>query len=213
MSLKLENLTLQLAEFTLSVSTQLSAPITGLFGRSGSGKTTLLEIIAGIRRPSAGRIVLNDQTLTDIPQNVHIPPAKRQVGYVPQDLALFPHLNASANLHYGFRAVSANSTLPGRVIELLELSTLLSRPIQRLSGGEQQRIALGRALLASPKLLLLDEPLSSLDDRLKERILPYFKAIHDEFKIPMIYVTHCQWELTKLCDEVLTLHQGQLQPN
>lgn len=211
MSLRLENLTLKLAAFTLQVNADLTAPITGLFGPSGSGKTTLLEIIAGLRRPDAGQVILHGRTLTDTQTGLHIPPAQRGVGYVPQDLALFPHLNANENLHYGFRARVSDSTLPGRVIETLALSDLLSRPIHRLSGGEQQRIALGRALLASPKVLLLDEPMSNLDDALKARIIPYFKAIHAEFNIPMVYVTHSRMELTALSAEVLCLHQGTLQ--
>lgn len=211
MSLRLEGLSLKLAAFTLRVDADLSAPITGLFGPSGSGKTTLLEIIAGLRRPDAGRITLHGRTLTAKETGLHIPPAQRGVGYVPQDLALFPHLNAHENLHYGFRARISDNTLPGRVIEVLELSDLLSRPIHRLSGGEQQRVALGRALLASPKVLLLDEPLSNLDDALKARILPYFKVIHAEFHIPMVYVTHSRMELTALSAEVLNLQQGNLQ--
>lgn len=213
MSLQVENIVLRLADFTLSVSADLTAPITGLFGPSGSGKTTLLEIIAGLRKPHCGRIVLHGEPLTDIPQRIHLPPAKRRVGYVPQDLALFPHLNAGENLRYGFRKHTIDAPLPDRVIELLELPALLSRPIHQLSGGEKQRIALGRALLAGPKILLLDEPLSSLDERLKERILPYFKAIHEEFKVPLIYVTHSRQELGALCDEVLTLHQGRFTQN
>lgn len=210
MSLLLKNILLKQADFTLEVDAELTAPITGLFGPSGSGKTTLLEIIAGLRRPDEGQVVLHGRTLTDSRQHLHVRPAQRRVGYVPQDLALFPHLNAGANLHYGFRAQSSGRISPDRVITVLELSTLLSRPVHRLSGGEQQRIALGRALLADPQLLLLDEPLSSLDDRLKERIIPYFKAIHAEFKVPMIYVTHSSQELTALCDEVLYLNQGKL---
>jgi len=211
MSLRLEAIALKLPEFTLSVEADLSAPITGLFGPSGSGKTSLLEVIAGIRRPDTGRVVLHGRTLTETAQRLHIPSAKRGVGYVPQDLALFPHLNAGANLHYGYRADGSNEALPRHVIEVLELSTLLSRPIHRLSGGEQQRIALGRALLASPQILLLDEPLSNLDDRLKERILPYFKAIYAEFKVPMIYVTHSRSELGSLTDQVLHLRYGTLE--
>jgi molybdate transport system ATP-binding protein len=210
MSLILKDIRLDLPEFTLSVDAELTAPITGLFGPSGAGKTTLLEIIAGLRRPRQGQVILHGRPLTDIQGRLHVPPAQRQVGYVPQDLALFPHLNAAANLLYGYRANGA--VIPERVIEVLELPPLLHSPVQHLSGGEQQRVALGRALLANPRLLLLDEPLSSLDDRLKERILPYFRAVQAEFGVPILYVTHSQAELAALCDEVLDMERGRPRP-
>jgi molybdate transport system ATP-binding protein len=209
MSLLLENISLKLAAFTLRVEAKLSAPITGLSGPSGAGKTTLLEIIAGIRQADTATISLHDRILTDTKKSLHIPPARRRVAYVPQDLALFPHLDAMANLHYGYRHNQPQSILPERVVDVLELKPLLGRSIHQLSGGEQQRIALGRALLAHPQLLLLDEPLSNLDDRLRERILPYIKAIHSEFQVPMIYVTHSQMELKFLCDEILEIDAGK----
>lgn len=210
MSLRLEHLALRLDPFTLEVDVEMKAPITGLFGPSGSGKTTLLEIIAGLRQPQRGRVLLNNEVLTDMAARTRVPPELRRVGYVPQDLALFPHLDARANLYFGFRLDDKNSVLPAHVIEVLEIGPLLKRPVFGLSGGEKQRIALGRALLASPRVLLLDEPLSSLDERLKERIFPCFKAIHAEFQVPMLYVTHSRAELAALCDEVLTLEQGRL---
>jgi molybdate transport system ATP-binding protein len=210
MSLLLENITLVLPEFTLLVSAEFTAPITGLSGPSGSGKTTLLEIIAGLRRPQEGRIVLQERTLTEVAKRIFLKPESRQVGYVPQDLALFPHYTAAGNLDYGYRASSHNAGLRDRVIAVLEIAPLLARSISQLSGGEQQRIALGRALLTSPKLLLLDEPLSSLDERLKDRIIGCLKTIHAEFKIPMIYVAHSASELTALCQEIVILNQGTL---
>lgn len=209
MSLRLENILLPLAEFTLEIDADFPAPITGIFGPSGAGKTTLLEIIAGLRRPRAGRVLLNGRTLTDVGQHLHVPPESRRVGYVPQDLALFPHLSAGENLHYGMRPAGAAQLPPKRVVDVLELGPLLSRPIHRLSGGEQQRIALGRALLAEPQVILLDEPLSNLDDRLKERILACIQDVQKEFQVPVVYVTHSQWELSRICDTVVHLARGQ----
>ena len=208
MSLVLENVSLKLPEFTLEISREISASVTGLFGPSGAGKTSLLEIIAGLRKPTSGRLVLHERVLTDSAKRLQLPPEKRGVGYVPQDLALFPHLNARQNLFFGHRVDSV--VQPEKVIAVLELEPLLKRDISQLSGGEKQRIALGRALLASPKLLLMDEPLSSLDQRLKERILPYLKAIRIEFTVPMIYVSHSREEIALLCDEVLEMANGRI---
>lgn len=210
MSLILENIRLPLPEFELSASATLEAPITGLIGPSGSGKTTLLEIIAGLRRPVSGRVMLDGQPLTDCAGRRHVPPEKRRVGYVPQDLALFPHLDAGENLHFGFRGPRRDPHLPARVIEVLEIGGLLSRSISQLSGGEKQRVALGRAVLTCPRLLLLDEPLSSLDEPLKARILPYIRSLHDAFRIPILFVTHSPTELSALCDDIRTIDRGVL---
>ena len=208
MSLQLRQITHRLPEFTLEVDLEIAAPITGLYGPSGAGKTTFLEIIAGLRRPEGGAVILHGRTLTDTAERVHVAIEHRRVGYVPQDLALFPHLNAEQNLHYGFKGHEGESTSPQRVIDVLELAPLLTRPIHRLSGGEQQRVAVGRALLAQPQILLLDEPLSNLDDRLKERILPYFKVVQTEFRVPILYVTHSRIELTAICDAVIQMERG-----
>ncbi len=209
MSLQLRQIEHRLPDFMLAVDVEISAPITGLYGPSGAGKTTFLEIVAGLRRPQRGSVVLHGRSLTDTAQRIHVPIEHRRVGYVPQDLALFPHLNAEQNLHYGFKGHDHELASPQRVIEVLELATLLPRPVHRLSGGEQQRVALGRALLAQPQILLLDEPLSSLDDRLKERILPYFKAIQIEFRVPILYVTHSRMELAAICDAVIQMDRGK----
>jgi molybdate transport system ATP-binding protein len=206
--LTLENVTLPLAGFTLKVNLIFTAPVTGVRGPSGAGKTSLIEIIAGLRRPTTGRVVLNKHILCDASARLHLPPEKRRVGYVPQDLALFPHLSTRANLYYGYREETSSAGHAERVIDLLEVRPLLSRAVHNLSGGEKQRVALGRALLASPQLLLLDEPLSSLDDRLKEKILPYLLSIREELHLPMIYVTHSQAELQTMCDEVITVEEG-----
>jgi molybdate transport system ATP-binding protein len=209
MSLRLEQIVLPLAEYTLEFDAEFSAPITGLFGPSGAGKTTLLEIIAGLRRPKSGSVWLNARPLTDAGKRIQIAPEHRRVGYVPQDLALFPHLSAGENLHYGLRR-DGRAQLPSRrVVEVLELAPLLTRPISQLSGGEQQRVALGRALLAEPEVLLLDEPLSNLDDRLKERILDCIRDVQSEFRVPVVYVTHSQWELARICETVVHLAKGK----
>ena len=208
MSLVLENIVLPLADFTLAVNVKLNAAVTGLTGPSGAGKTTLLELIAGLRRPDQGCIRLDGEELTNTASRRFLAPEKRRVGYVPQDLALFPHLDVRANLCYGLRRDEGG--LLEKVIEVLELPTLVKRSIAGLSGGEKQRVALGRALLAGPRILLLDEPLSNLDDRLKEKILPYLHRIRREFAVPMIYVSHSKAELGGLCDEVLVMREGRL---
>ena len=207
MSLKLEDISLPLADFSLKASVELGAAVTGLFGPSGAGKTSLLEVIAGLRRPTTGRVILHGRVLEDVIRKLHLPPEKRQVGYVPQDLALFPHLSARENLRFGLRQGSAIQE--EKVVDILELKSLLDRRIHQLSGGEKQRIALGRALLASPSLLLMDEPLSSLDQRLKQRVLPYLQAVQTEFAIPMIYVSHARDEIESLCEDVLEIFAGQ----
>jgi len=213
MSLVLKNVRLPLAHFTLEIDATLSARVTAIFGPSGSGKTSLLELIAGLRRPSSGSIQLASNVLTDHAAHRFIAPQHRAIGYVPQDGALFPHLNVRQNLLYGFDTTHTRPTGLSfdHIVEVLEISPLLDRAIATLSGGEKQRVALGRALLAAPKLLLLDEPLASLDAALKERLLPYLLRIRDEFAIPMIYVTHSPDEVVSLCDEALILRSGKIE--
>jgi molybdate transport system ATP-binding protein len=210
MTLRLENIVLKLPSVTLRLDAALAGPVTGLCGPSGAGKTTLLEMIAGLRRPDAGRILLDDQVLTDGRSGPHLPPEKRGIGYVPQDLGLFPHLNAGTNLLFGFRPGAHEAHLPDRVIEVLKLCGLLPRSIAQLSGGEKQRIAIGRALLARPRLLLLDEPLTGLDDELKERVLELVRTVVEEFHVPVVYVSHTLAELAVLGGDVLALREGEL---
>jgi molybdate transport system ATP-binding protein len=212
-SVELHGLRLPLAPFTLEATACLAGRVTGLFGASGSGKTSLLEIIAGLRRPAAGRVSLDGTVLTDLAANVFLRPEHRAVGYVPQEGALFPHLSVRRNLLYGRKTAAVGN--PGltldHVAEILEITQLLPRRIASLSGGEKQRVALGRALLASPRLLLLDEPLSGLDQPLRERLLPYLARVRDEFAIPMIYVTHSPDEIMSLCDEVVVMARGRIE--
>jgi molybdate transport system ATP-binding protein len=212
MKLDISELRLPLAAFVLEFNASLQAGVTGLFGISGAGKTSLLETIAGLRRPSAGRIALDGVLLTDAGARVFRRPETRGIGYVPQDGALFTHLTVRENLRYSQRP-QAHVSPPGltydHVVEVLNIGSLATRRTGSLSGGEKQRVAFGRALLAAPQLLLLDEPLASLDAELKDQILPYLLKIRDEFKIPMLLVSHSADEMVALCDEVLVLETGR----
>lgn len=206
MSVRFEGVRLPLAEFTLRLDAHFAAPVTGVFGASGAGKTSLVEILAGLRRPAEGRVTLDGRVLLDRAARIDVPAEARGVGYVPQDGALFPHLAVEANLRYGMRGTAG----PGleKVVEVLELGGLRSRRPATLSGGEQRRVALGRALLAAPRLLLLDEPMAGLDEPLRDRLLPYVRRVRDEFAIPMIHVSHDADEIVALCDEVVCLERG-----
>lgn len=200
--------------FSLEIDTRLEARVTGFFGSSGSGKTTVIELLAGLRRPSAGRIMLAGELLADASVRLHIAPERRHIGYVPQDGALFPHLSVIQNLRYGERRQFAAES-PARfslrhVVDVLGIEPLLSSRIAGLSGGERQRVALARALLSHPRLLLLDEPLSGLDAERRETILPYLRKVRDEFALPMLYVSHESAEMVALCDEVLVLSEGRV---
>lgn len=212
MNLLLHQVRLPLTGLTLEVDVTFDRPITGCFGPSGAGKTSLLDLIAGLRRPIAGKVQLDDKVLFDADVPLHLPPRLRRIGYVPQDLALFPHLNVRANLAYGCRQpVTENELFTlEHVTEVMEIAPLLDRDVTTLSGGEQQRVAFARAILSAPRLLLLDEPMSNLDSRLKKRLIPFLLRIRDEFRIPLIYVTHDGEELSALCDEVIVLESGCL---
>jgi molybdate transport system ATP-binding protein len=208
MNLRLQRVALPLRDFVLQADLALGGPATALFGPSGAGKTSLLDLIAGLRRPAAALIELEGRALTDTMRGLFVPPRLRRIGYVAQDLALFPHLSVRKNILYGARAEGGLFSL-GQVLQALELEALLESGVASLSGGEQQRVALARALMASPQLLLLDEPLASLDDALKARILPLLVRVRDEFRVPMIYVTHDRAEARALCGEVVEIHRGQ----
>jgi len=195
MSLRLElrGVRVPLAEFTLEVDLLLDRPVTTFFGPSGAGKTTLLEVIAGLRRPAAGVVALDGEVLTDADGGrKFVRPEYRQIGYVPQDGALFPHRTVEDNLRYGFRA---GGPAWAEVVAALEIGSLLDRSVRELSGGERRRVALGRALLAAPRLLLLDEPLAGLDDALRDRLGAYLRRVRETFGVPMIQVTHAADEV------------------
>jgi molybdate transport system ATP-binding protein len=204
MSLIVRDLVLPLAPFTLDVSVELSARTTAVYGPSGAGKTTLLELIAGLRRPQSGRIELNGRVVCDGP--AFIPPRLRRVGYVPQDDALFPHLSVRQNVFYG-----AATDRAGEVLDVLEIAPLLDRGVKRLSGGERKRVALARALLSNPEMLLLDEPLAGVDVPLRDRVLEYLLRIRDQFSIPTIYVTHQMDEVRAICEELVVLERGRVE--
>lgn len=200
------------ADFTLDVSFQTTSAITGIYGPSGSGKTTLLHLIAGLETPDSGRITLGDSVLFNSTHSINIPPHRRRIGLVFQEHRLFPHYTVAGNLRYGLRLAPPRErrwTL-AHIADLLELGPLLPRRISTLSGGERQRVALGRALLASPRLLLLDEPLSSLDPRLKSQILPFLERIRDTAPIPMLYVSHDAREVQRLTDSLILLRAGRI---
>lgn len=197
-------------EFALEADLQLDGNAVGVFGPSGAGKTTLLHLLSGLLRPRSGHIVLDGEVLCD--SRVFVPPHRRRIGLVFQDALLFPHLNVEGNLRFGEELLPARERRIrfDEVVELLEIDPLLKRPVHRLSGGERQRVALGRALLASPRLLLLDEPLSSLDRRLKAQILPYLRRVHRVLGVPLLIVSHDLGEILHLTDRLVVLDQGQV---
>ena len=200
--------TLHQGDFTVKLAERIQARIVALYGPSGAGKTSVLESIAGLRHPQQGILRIGDHTLFDSEARIVVPPHQRNVGYVPQDLALFPHMNVRHNIFYGAGSESAVS--PEHVLNLLELGPMLGRAVTALSGGERQRVALARALMASPSLLLLDEPLAALDAGLRERILPYLERVRDELAIPMLYVSHAAAEVHTLADWVVVLDKGHV---
>ena len=200
----------KMAHFHLNFKQTLPAGVTAFFGKSGAGKTTLLHLIAGLMNPDRGRIALNQRVLFHSSENINLPPDRRGIGYVFQESRLFPHLNVRKNLVYGYRHFSENPQLLDfdNVVSLLELEPLLTRYPKRLSMGEKQRVAIGRALLRQPELLLMDEPLASLDAPRKIQILPYLKKICSDLKIPIIYVSHLIDEIMQLAHSMAFIAEG-----
>jgi molybdate transport system ATP-binding protein len=201
----------QLGEFSLSAAFTSEGRVTGLFGASGAGKTSLINMIAGLLRPDRGIIALDGETLDETSAGLHVPPHRRRIGYVFQDARLFPHLDVRQNLDYGRRMnrLAVDAAHRTRVTDLLDIGGLLDRRPGKLSGGERQRVALGRALLSKPRLLLLDEPLGSLDEGRKVEILPYLVRLRDE-AIPMVYVSHDAAELRQLATQIVMLRNGRV---
>jgi molybdate transport system ATP-binding protein len=198
--------------FDLDVAFDVDRRFTALFGPSGSGKTSILSMIAGFLRPNAGTIRLSERTLADTAADVWLPPEQRRVGIVCQDSLLFPHLTVEGNLRYGLRhrRRPRRAIEFSRVAEVLEIGPLLRRSARSLSGGERQRVALGRALLSSPEILLMDEPLASLDTPLRVKILAYLERVVAEWNLPTLYVTHAQAEVRRAAEWVVIIDKGRL---
>lgn len=209
-----------IAEFFLkwdrfSFDVKLEIPmrgITGVFGDSGCGKTTLLRCLAGLERADSGLLKLNGAVWQDTEQGVFIPPYERPIGVVFQEARLFPHLTVLKNLQYGMRRkqVDTDTEIFDHIVSLLGISHLLDRKPAGLSGGEQQRISIGRALLTNPKLLLMDEPLASLDRKRKAEIMPFLDRLHEELEIPILYVSHSIEEIEHLADHLILMEEGKV---
>lgn len=202
----------RLGDFTLDARFESAGGLTALFGPSGAGKTSLIHIIAGLRRPDAGRVAVDGVVLVDTETGVFIPKHRRRVGYVFQEGRLFPHLTVRQNLLYGawFKPKGERRGDLNHIVEMLGLSALLRRRPGDLSGGEKQRVAIGRALLAAPRILLMDEPLASLDEARKAEIFPYIERLRDETKTPIIYVSHSVREVARLATSIVMLSEGRV---
>jgi molybdate transport system ATP-binding protein len=197
--------------FILDAHFDLPTPgVVTLFGRSGCGKSTLVDIIAGLVDADRGRVALDGDVLLDTEAGIDVPPEARRIGYVFQDARLFPHLRVAANLRYAAQRARTPAYVGfDAVATLLDLGPLMDRRVHRLSGGEQQRVAIGRALLSQPRLLLLDEPLASLDAARREEVLPYLETLRDQLAIPMVYVSHNFDEVLRLATHIVLLEAGQ----
>src|SRR4051795_3634071 len=206
----------RLGAFVLDAAFAAEGGLTALFGRSGSGKTSLVNIIAGLIRPERGRVVVNREMLTDTERGLFVKPKQRRVGYVFQEGRLFPHLTVRQNLLYGRWFAPRNVRGGGRpgeidlVVEMLGIGGVLARRPANLSGGEKQRVAIGRALLARPRLLVMDEPLAALDEARKAEILPYIERLRDEAGVPIVYVSHAIVEVARLATTLVVLSEGRV---
>jgi molybdate transport system ATP-binding protein len=200
----------QRGSFALDAKFELPTPgVVALFGRSGSGKSTLVNVIAGLLEADSGRVRLDDWELLDTERHINVPPERRGIGYVFQDSRLFPHLTVAGNLRYGQKRATREPYVSFEAVTaLLDLNPLLGRRVHQISGGERQRVAIGRALLSQPRLLLLDEPLAALDAARREEVLPYLETLRDRLAIPMVYVSHDFDEVLRLATHVVLLVSG-----
>lgn len=203
----------KLGNFSVSASFASEAGATALFGRSGAGKTTIANMIAGLIRPDRGRIAIDGETVFESTARIDVPAWRRRIGYVFQEGRLFPHLSVRHNLDYGrwMSGLGRDGDAFKHIVDLLDIGALLDRRPGKLSGGERQRVAVGRALLTRPRLLLLDEPLASLDAERKSEILPYFERLRDEARVPMIYVSHDAAEVKRIATRVVRLDGGRVE--
>jgi molybdate transport system ATP-binding protein len=203
----------RLGDFSLLARFQTGSGVTAVFGPSGAGKTTLVNMISGLVAPDRGRIAIDDTVLFDAAKRINLPPHRRRIGYVFQEGRLFPHLSVKHNLDYGrrMRGLPPDLAQLARIISLLDIGNLIDRRPGKLSGGERQRVAIGRALLMRPRLLLLDEPLASLDVARKREILPYLERLRDEVGVPMVYVSHRAAELRRIATSVVRLIGGKVE--
>jgi len=198
--------------FTVSTDFTVSGDRIGIFGVSGSGKSTVVSILAGLLEPDNGEIVLDGETMFSSAKRINLRPEQRRIAMVFQQHCLFPHMSVKNNLLYGFKRCPAKLRTINfnRLVEVLKLEELLSRGVNNLSGGEKQRVALGRAILANPRLLLMDEPLSALDDSLRFQIIPYLKSVSEEFSIPYLFISHSIVEMRLMTDTVLVFEKGTI---
>lgn len=203
----------KIGDFSLQVEFSLSEKKCGVFGPSGSGKSTLMHILAGLLKPDRGKIVLDGVSLFDQEKNINLSPQERRIGVVFQHAHLFPHMNVRRNLLYGWRRtpIQERRTTPEAIIKVLNLEHLMERGVNSLSGGERQRVALGRTVLSCPRLILMDEPLTGLDQDLKFQIIPYLRNVLDQFEIPLLFISHSLQEIRLMTDEVLVFEEGRLQ--
>lgn len=202
----------KLGSFSFDAEFDLAGQRVGLFGPSGSGKSTLMYLLAGLLKPDSGSIRLDDIVLFDGQRGVNLPPEQRRIGVVFQHAHLFPHMSVRRNLLYGWRRTSAQNRHiePESIVEVLHLAHLLDRGVNLLSGGERQRVALGRTILTCPRLILMDEPLTGLDEELKFQIMPYLNSVFSKFDIPLLFISHSLLEMRLMTEQVLVVEQGSV---
>jgi molybdate transport system ATP-binding protein len=202
----------KLGDLTLSAKFESAGGVVALYGPSGAGKTSIVNMIAGLVTPDRGRIALDAVALFDSATRTNIAACRRRVGVVFQEGRLFPHLSVAQNLDYGrwMNGLAKDAIEYERIVALLDIGMLLARRPRHLSGGERQRVAIGRALLSKPRLLLLDEPLASLDRERKQEILPYLARLRDEARVPIVYVSHQAGEIVKIASQVVQIEDGRV---